>query len=164
MHQPGHYGAALVVYAPTAAVLLAFGLEPFAVIGGLISVGLAMAPDLDMRVPGVKHRGITHTVHFAVIMGAVLAAGGLIIGLGGGGDIGTVAFLTAFGFVVGFGTIASHIAADALTPMGVKPFRNGRQYSLDLVKAANPIANYLLLAVGIGAVGLAGALGLAIAG
>jgi len=158
MHQPGHYGAALVVYAPTAAVLLAFGLEPFAVIGGLITLGLAMAPDQDQRVPGIKHRGITHTVHFAVLVGAVLAV--VFGGIGFTRGVGTAAFTATYGFVIGFGTIASHIAADALTPMGVKPFRNGRQYSLDLVKAANPIANYLLLAVGIGAVGLAGFVGM----
>jgi inner membrane protein len=51
--------------------------------------------------------------------------------------------------------IGSHIAADALTPMGVEPYRDGRHYSYDVAKAANPLANYALLAVGVLAVGVA---------
>jgi len=59
--------------------------------------------------------------------------------------------LAAFGFLVGTGTILSHIAADAPTPMGVRPFAplDGRHVSLDLVRAANPVANYALLVVGV---------------
>lgn len=153
MHRLGHYGAALVVYSPTVAVLVAVGLEAFALIGGLVVLAFAMVPDKDQNLPFVSHRGITHTVHFAALIGGVLAVGGGLVGITAG--IGTAVSLAVFGFVVGFGTIASHIAADALTPMGIEPFRNGRRYSFDLVKAANPIANYVLLALGIAAVGLA---------
>jgi len=162
MHQSGHYGAALIVYAPTAGVLVAFGLEQFAFIGGLITLGLAMAPDLDMRAPFVEHRGITHTVHFAFLVGVLLAA--VFGGIGFTRGIGTAALTATYGFVIGFGTISSHIAADALTPMGIEPFRNGRRYSLDVVKAANPIGNYLLLALGVVAVGLAFVVGTTVAG
>jgi len=151
-----------MVYAPTAAVLVAFRLELLALIGGLISLGLAMAPDQDQRVPGIKHRGITHTVHFALLVGTLLAA--VFGGIGFTRGVGTAALTATYGFVIGFGTISSHIAADALTPMGIEPFRNGRRYSFDLVKAANPVANYLLLAFGVAAVGLAFVVGTAVAG
>lgn len=162
MHRAGHHGAALLVYAPTGGLLVALGFQMLAVIGGLVVVGLAMAPDKDQQVPFVEHRGVTHTVHFAAFMGALLAV--LFGAIGATGGIATGALLATYGFVIGFGTIASHIAADALTPMGVEPFRNGERYSLDLVTAANPIANFLLLAMGIAAVGLAGFVGLALAG
>lgn len=48
-------------------------------------------------------------------------------------------------------TIVSHITADALTPAGVRPWAplDNSHYSLDVVKAANPLANYALLGVGI---------------
>jgi inner membrane protein len=56
----------------------------------------------------------------------------------------------AFAALVGFVTIVSHIAADALTPMGVRPFApvRGRKYTVALATASNPIANYLLLVLG----------------
>jgi inner membrane protein len=161
MHRTGHYGAALIGYAPAGAVALAFGLSQFALIGGGLAVGLAMLPDWDQKVPFVDHRGVTHTVHFAVLVGGLLAVAGALIGTSAG--LASAALLSIFGFAVGFGTIISHIAADALTPMGVEPFRNGRRYSFDLAKASNPIANYLLLGLGIAAVAIAGALGTAVA-
>jgi inner membrane protein len=154
MHREGHLGAALVAYAPIALVVVAVGPPMLAFIGAAVVGGLAMLPDWDQKFPFVEHRGVTHTVHFAVAVGVVfLFAGGLI-----GSTVGPWVSLglAAFGFAVGAGTIGSHIAADGLTPMGVEPFGDdGPHYSADMVKAANPIANYLLLALGVVAVGLA---------
>jgi len=48
--------------------------------------------------------------------------------------------------------------------MGVDPFRTGRRYSFDVVRAANPIANDALLALGVVSVGIAYVVGAAIAG
>jgi inner membrane protein len=162
MYRTGHYGAAFIVYSPTVAVLTAIGLDLFAAIGGAAVWALAMLPDKDQKIPFLKHRGFTHTVHFAAIVGAILGATGAILGSGGG--FRTILLFSLFGFVVGFGTISSHIAADALTPMGVEPFRGSQNYSLDVAKAANPIANYLLFAVGIIAVVLAAFVGGVVAG
>ncbi|WP_244209786.1 hypothetical protein [Haloarcula quadrata] len=55
------------------------------------------------------------------------------------------------GFVVGAGTIESHIAADALTPAGVRPWCpvDDTHYSFGVVRAENPLANYALLGLGI---------------
>ena len=73
--------------------------------------------------------------------------------------------LGSFGFVVAAGTILSHIGADALTPAGVGPFTpwHGRRYTYDVVTAANPIANYVLLGLGLLAVLLAFGAGTALA-
>ncbi|SEU00757.1 metal-dependent hydrolase [Natrinema hispanicum] len=163
MHKPGHYGAALLVYAPIGFLMLALEFDVLSVIGGAIAVSGAMTPDLDMRVPGIKHRGITHTVWFALVAGIVLGATGVALGSSSGAIAAVV--LSAFGFLVGVLTIGAHLLADALTPMGIRPLEpiDDREISLDIAKAANPIANYVLLGLGIAAVGAAAVAGQAIA-
>lgn len=72
----------------------------------------------------------------------------------GGVDAGLLAALggAAFGFQLGTGTVMSHIAADELTPAGVKPFWPLRddKFRYVVVRAANPLANYTLLGIGGG--------------
>ncbi|MFC6616327.1 metal-dependent hydrolase [Halopenitus salinus] len=148
MHKKGHYGAALLGYAPLATIALAGGFDVPAVAGALVTLGLATVPDLDMRIPGIPHRGPTHTVQFAVLIGLVTGAGGFLLAAGYGAPLALAGGL--FGFATGAVAIGSHIAADALTPMGVEPFgANGPHYSLEVARAANPIANYALLGIGI---------------
>ena len=164
MYREGHIGAALLVYAPVGAVVLALGFDTYAVVGGVVAAGLAMLPDYDQRIPGLSHRGPTHTVWFALAVGILL---GVLGGLAGrsAGPLAVIA-LGTFGFITGFLTIASHILADALTPAGVRPFAPYRtnHYSYDLARASNPVANYALLAVGAVAAVLALFLGNTIAG
>ncbi len=162
MYQAGHYGAALVVYAPIGFGLLAFGLLDLALLGGAVMVGGAMLPDVDIRVPFVKHRGLTHTIWFALAVGIGLGAVGGAIGASSG--VGSAVALGGFGFLLGTLTVGSHLLADVLTPMGIRPFEplRGDEYTLELTRAANPLANYLLLALGIGAAILAFVAGQAI--
>lgn len=157
MHRPGHYGASLLGYAPLATALVAAGYSILAALGFGITLALAMVPDWDMRLPFIKHRGITHTVWTAIFIGAV---------------IGWIAFIlldaTAPAVVTAWVTgatatlsILSHIAADACTRMGVTPFAplSSRRikvpiYKLPLIKnprANNPIVNYLFLVSGLAA-------------
>ncbi|EMA17171.1 metal-dependent hydrolase [Haloarcula amylolytica] len=145
MYQNGHYGAALLFVAPIGALLIAAGFVELALMAGVTAVALAMVPDLDQRVPGVTHRGPTHTVWFGLAVGLLLAAVGTLVTVAPS-LVGVVT-----GFVVGSGTIASHIAADALTPAGVRPLSpvDDTHYSLDVVRAKNPLANYALLGLGI---------------
>lgn len=159
MHREGHIGAALLAYTPVGGVALALGVDTFALVGGVVAVGLSMLPDYDQRVPGLDHRGPTHTVWFALLVGLVLGVVGGLTGRASGPL--AVLGLAAFGFLVGVVTIGSHILADALTPAGVRPFApyRDRRYSYDLARASNPIANYALLAVGAVAVVLVLALG-----
>ena len=46
--------------------------------------------------------------------------------------------------------VLSHLFADALTPMGVRPFEphDDQEICFDVARAANPLANYALLALG----------------
>lgn len=148
MYQKGHIGASLLTYVPFGFLLTAFGSIEVGVIGAAAVASMAMVPDLNMKIPLVKHRGITHTVWFALAVGAVFGVVGAVAGLQkslfGGVLFGTLAFL--FGAL----TIISHLLAGALTPMGIEPFAPVRDdtYTLDLFTAANPITNYALLGLG----------------
>jgi len=137
MHREGHYGAALVAYAPVVFILTALDYATLALLGGAVVVGGAMLPDVDQRIPGVKHRGPTHTLWFALAVG-------VIVGLGGAAFAWSRGVLAALGmgiFGVGVGTLAvvAHLLGDVLTPTGVRPFAPIRdeKYTLDVVKAAN---------------------------
>jgi len=151
VHRPGHVGAALLAYAPLAGIATALGAAELAVGGAIGAVALAPLPDYDQRVPLLAHRGLTHTVWFALLVGVVLAAAGLA--LAGRRPLATVT-TALFAGLVGTLTVCSHVAADALTPAGVRPFAplRNRRYTCDLVRAANPIANYALLGLGGAAV------------
>lgn len=72
MYLLGHLGAATAAY-----VLVRRGAlgrrapGPSPALAGLLA--LAMAPDVDAHLPGVEHRGVTHTVWFAALLGAAAA-------------------------------------------------------------------------------------------
>lgn len=155
MYQVGHYGAALLAYAPLGTGIALAGHETAAVVGVLVCVGLSTLPDCDHRLPMIEHRGPTHSLVFALLVGAGLAAvtAALVDAASALVDVGFV----IFAFVVGTLSIGSHLLADALTPMGIRPFWpfSGRHYSLEVTTAANPVANYVLFGLGVAAVVLA---------
>jgi inner membrane protein len=157
MHREGHYGATLLAYAPLGFVVIALGFPTAGVGGGALAVALAMLPDWDQRIPGVKHRGVTHTIHFA---GAVAVGTGLL-GAGMGASVSSpgvaplvVGGAAVFGATTGAVAILAHIGADALTPMGVEPLgEDGPHLCYDVCRADSTPGNYGLLALG-GAVAL----------
>lgn len=148
MYREGHIGVALLTYSPVGFVAVAVGARELALLGGIAVVGLAMLPDVDMQVPFVPHRGPTHTVWFGVVVAGVGAVAGLMVGL----EDGLLAAVTTavFGLLVGAVTVGAHLVADALTPMGVQPLAPLREtsYTYSVARASNPLANYLLLALG----------------
>ncbi|GAA0550188.1 metal-dependent hydrolase [Halorubrum ejinorense] len=163
MYRNGHVGASLAVYAPFGFVLTALTSLELGAAGAVGIASTAMVPDLDTRVPLVKHRGITHTVWFALLVGAVFGVVGAGLGLGSG--VAAALLFGGAGFLFGAVTIVSHLLADALTPMGIRPYAPVRdtEYTLDLFTAANPVANYALLGLGGVAVTVALVAGTAVA-
>lgn len=186
MHRNGHVGITLLCYAPVllvigtraewllpaavvAAVLLADLLLPVRLLvrgatgrRSSVSFSPAMLPDLDMRLPMVTHRGITHTVWFAVLTAAVAGA----IGYQAGRMVGSTLFAgvaspgllgAAFCGYLGLHAVLTHLLGDVLTPAGIRPFSPlvERSFSLGLVRAANRPANLGLYAAGILSVGAA---------
>lgn len=150
MYWRGHVGIALLAYAPVAGGTLALGEPELTLLGGGLVVAAATLPDVDQRLP-IPHRGATHTVAFAVAVGllvGVLAAVTLAAsGLFGAHPTWTPAF--AAGTVTL--SLCSHVAGDAITPMGIRPFRplSAAHYTLDLTPAKDPRANRLFLVVGV---------------
>ncbi|GAB3037500.1 metal-dependent hydrolase [Natronobiforma cellulositropha] len=149
MYRPGHYGVALLVYAPLGFVVASAGYEPAAIVGCVTVLALSTLPDYDQRVPALEHRGPTHTFAFAALVGVALAGvAALLVGEG-------VAFaglgVVGFAFAVGSLSILSHLLADALTPAGIRPFwpLSNRRYSVSLTRASNVVANYALLGLGL---------------
>lgn len=164
MHREGHIGMALLAYSPVTLLTTVAGYTDLAIAGAVAAGALAMVPDLDLRVPFVEHRGPTHTAWFTVLVGSLAGVLGLVAGLSRGVLAGVGIGLFA-GVVVSL-TLASHLVADALTPMGIQPWapRSTRTISLDLFTAANPVANYALLGIGLVAVAAAYAAGDTLAG
>ena len=154
MYKTGHYGAALLVYAPVGFLLLS--VDPGVAIAGCLgSVGLSRLPDYDLRVPFLEYRGITHTLLFLLVVTAALGAAGLLVGRRVGVD---PAIAVGLGTVVGVVGIGSHLLADALTPAGVPLLwpLSGTDYSVSVARASNPIANYGLLVLGVAATAAVG--------
>lgn len=152
MYRTGHLGTSLLLYAPVGYLLI--GSRPLlAVIGGVVVLSLASLPDIDHQLPVVSHRGVTHSLLFAALVGAVGWGVGSLLG---GLDIGTVSLagttLSAAQFLGALGAygILAHLAGDIVTPAGVPllwPLPT--TVSLSLVGAGNTIANYGLLAAGV---------------
>ena len=162
MQRLGHYGVALLTFAPICFALLSAGLASLALVTGAVMLCFAMLPDVDLRIPGVSHRGVTHTLAFALCVGAVLGGVGYLVAPETplGGALSARAGFAAFGLFLGVGTVGAHLLADVLTPMGVAPFWPvvRRRYSLRLWGAANTLANWGLFALGLLATAVAIAL------
>ena len=156
MYRTGHLGVSLLVFAPLGYLLVAAGEPLAALVTGGAMLWLAMLPDVDHRIPGIPHRGPTHSLLFAALVGAAFAAVGALLG-----DVTAAverARLTGFGFFVGFVAVGTHLLGDLLTPAGVRLFWPvGPAYSLTLARADNTVANYGLFLIGVFAVGVAGA-------
>ncbi|QLG61632.1 metal-dependent hydrolase [Halorarum salinum] len=155
MYRTGHLGVAMALFAPVAHWLVTAGYPGLAVLTGAAALALAVVPDLDLSVPGLSHRGVTHSLAFALAAGAccgALAARGLPA-LGVAVPPAVSAF--AFGFLLGFGSILGHLAADVITPMGV-PFLwpASRRWSLGVTPSRDPVWNGGLFALGTASLGL----------
>ncbi|ELZ82850.1 metal-dependent hydrolase [Haloferax larsenii] len=154
MYRFGHWGVSLLVFAPFGFALVQTGHPELAFVLGAVMCWLAMLPDYDHRVPGLSHRGPTHTILFALLVGGVGGgAAKLLASTGGLADSGATT-LTGFGFAAGALTILAHLLADALTPAGIRPFwpLSSRKVTLSLWTADNTVANYGLFGLGVFAV------------
>lgn len=146
VHWRGHVGAALVAFAPVGAVLSASGEFALALLGTAVAVAVATLPDVDEALP-MAHRGWTHTVWFVAGCGVLAAALGAAAGVAVGRPL---AVAVAVGLATGV-SLAAHIAADSVTPMGVRPLYpvSRWHHSFDVTPARNPRANATLLGFGV---------------
>lgn len=141
-------GVALLLFAPLGVWLLTTGYPTLAGITGVSMLWLAMLPDVDQRLPGVPHRGPTHSLLFAALVGAVfgVAFDNLDALLG----IPTPGPASEVGFAVGAVTVLAHLAGDVLTPAGVNfLWPLDWTVSLGVTRADSTIWNTGLLGLGV---------------
>jgi inner membrane protein len=157
VYQKGHYGVSLLAFAPVGHLLVARGNLALALVSAGVVVAFATLPDVDHRIPGIAHRGPTHTLAFALLVGACFAGAASLVADGLSGVAPVPVSLPAYAGFLGVLTVVSHLCADALTPAGVRPFwpLSRRHYSLALARADNRLANHALLFVGVSASTLA---------
>lgn len=150
VYRTGHWGAALLAYAPVGYLLLRS--DPLlAFVGAGVVLPLATLPDVDQHLP-IRHRGATHSLLFLALVAAALGAVGGALGVGTYRPIEALPGV-GLGVVLGMVGVGSHLLADMLTPMGVNLFwpLPVESKSLNLTRAANPLANYTLLGLGLAA-------------
>jgi inner membrane protein len=150
VYRTGHLGVSLLVSAPLAHLLLAAGKPSLALVTVGVVVGLASLPDVDQELP-VPHRGPTHSLLFAALVGGVFAGVVTLADVSLPGAFGLSA--RGYAFLLGVVAVLAHLLGDTLTPMGVDYlWPIDWDVSLGLVTADNAAANYGLFAAGVFAV------------
>ena len=149
MYRQGHLGVSMLVFAPVGYALVAAGHPVVAAVAGVVMVQFSMLPDVDHRLPMVDHRGATHSLAFAALVGAAGAAVGLAAASVVSVDLPLP--LPAVGFAVGALTVLAHLLGDTLTPMGVNYLwpLPASPVSLSLTRADNRWANSGLFGLGL---------------
>src|SRR5699024_8860201 len=137
MYRKGHWGLALLFYSPIVFGALSADIAtlPLVIAGTAVTSGLCMLRDVDQNLPFIKHRGITHTIWFALLVGVVLGGGAFIIAQETGQSflgqwipsktlLGSPLAVTVGWFFGGTGVlvIVSHLIGDWLTVMGIRPY------------------------------------------
>lgn len=149
VYATGHYGMALLVYAPVGALLLRVD-PPLAFVGGAGVLALATLPDVDMDIPLVPHRGPTHSLLFLALVAGVLGGVGWLVGQGSWRPLGGPLRSAVFAAGIGAVGVGSHLLADMLTPAGVNLLwpLPADEITFDIARADNTVANYALLGLG----------------
>ena len=154
MYRKGHLGVSLLVFAPVGYTLAARGDPELAALTGIVMLWFVMLPDVDHRLPMIEHRGPTHSLAFAALIGGVGAALGVGAELLFGGAIESVGVglaLPTVGFAIGALTVIAHLIGDTLTPAGVNYLwpLSSRTFSVSVARASNPWANSGLFGLGL---------------
>ena len=155
MYRKGHLGVSLIVFAPIGYTLVGLGAPELAALTGGVMLWLVMLPDVDHRLPMIEHRGPTHSLAFAALIGGIGAVLGIAVEsvLGGAAesivDVGLT--LPAVGFAIGALTVIAHLIGDTLTPAGVNYLwpLSSRTFSVSMARASNSWANSGLFGLGL---------------
>jgi len=109
-----------------------------------------MLPDADLYIPWVAHRGPTHSLLAAVCLGVVVAIVAAARWRDPLASSAEYVRLSLLGFVVGAGSVVSHLLGDIITPMGIRPFFPlDSVYTLNLFYAKDAEANLASMVVGV---------------
>lgn len=147
MYPPGHVGLTALLFAPLVCWFRLRGRREAATGCLVVAIALSLLPDIDKLLPGLVHRGVTHTLLAAVVAGVFVA---LVFQLTGPSAPGLGAEHPLVCYLIGAAGVVSHLVGDIITPMGIQPLFPGSWtvYSLNVVRASSPTANFLLVAAG----------------
>ena len=149
MYRTGHLGVSLLAFAPVAYWLVSGGFVALAFLTGATMLYLASLPDVDLRLP-IPHRGPTHSLGFAALVGGAFAAVAWCAGRVASVAVPPGLSMTTFGFLLGFGSVVAHLLGDVITPMGVRfLWPSSRRWSLGLATADSRAWNAGLFALGV---------------
>ncbi|MFB6118698.1 metal-dependent hydrolase [Halosegnis sp.] len=150
MYALGHYGVALLVYVPVG-FYLARTMPTLALVGGAGVLAFSTIPDYDLRIPFTTHRGITHTLGFALAIAGLFAAVGWQLAAGPLSSIGDPVESALFCGSVALLGLGSHILGDVLTPAGVALLwpLSSHEFTVSLTRADSRFANWGLFAAGV---------------
>ena len=142
MYGEGHAGLSFILFSPFIFLFRSLGADmTYVLVTCVLMVALSSFPDLDMRL-AIKHRGITHTFVFGIVVGVLFA---ILLWY----SYGSLGWL--MGFVAGFGGTASHLLGDAFTYSPFKPLLpfSDKEVAFGFFKASNKTANRTMLVIGI---------------
>jgi inner membrane protein len=174
MHRQGHFGIVLLALAPVLYVLFSVDRPLLALVACSI-VLIEPLPDNDFWVPGLSHRGMSHSLVAAGIIGLCCAGFGWVIGtyitdtvanwLLETIVVGPLAIewvkthlatldaglLIVVGFCLGSGGICLHLLGDVITRGGIRPYLpfSRRTVSLTPLYANNRLVNRGLFGSGV---------------
>jgi len=163
MYPPGHVGLTALLFAPVVCWFRLTGRRRTATECLTVAIVLSLLPDIDALLPGLVHRGVTHTPVAAIVAGGAVA---VLVRYHDGSGLGLAGEHAALPYLVGTAGVVSHLLADVVTPMGIRllfPLRE-TVYTLAIVPARSPAANTLLLVTGVAAIALSYSVGPAAAG
>jgi membrane-bound metal-dependent hydrolase YbcI (DUF457 family) len=145
LYKEGHTGLSLMLFSPFILLFKFLGVDmTYVLMTCVLMVALSSLPDLDMefRIYGIKHRGITHTFLGGIFFGILFA---ILMGYA----YGTLGWL--MGFLAGFGGTVSHLLGDIFTYTPFKPLYPllHREVALCYFKASNKTVNNTMLTLGI---------------
>lgn len=162
MYKTGHYGISMLLYSPILLIAGVLGYFLHGIVGLGVVLFLTPVPDSDIQYDFLTHRGFTHSVPFAFLIGLAMTAVtiGAYMLLNGTAVLfplrmSTVLQLSGLAvgsFIVGSLGILFHLLGDIITPMGIRPFQkpplipntrlfSEKRYSYKLVYAKNQWAN-----------------------
>ncbi|MBD3206616.1 hypothetical protein GF319_09785 [Candidatus Bathyarchaeota archaeon] len=143
LYKEGHVGLTFLIMS---IIMLPFPYSTNNLIMIVLASAFSALPDIDLEWQRkgypVHHRGITHSILFAIIIGVIF---GYVFWLA------NKTFLWAgMGFVSGFMAVVSHMVGDTFTYMKFKPFYpfNMKEISYGFCRANNKAANEGLMTVG----------------
>ncbi len=113
-------------------------------VAAAVAVGLSVLPDVDVELM-LRHRGVTHSLLAAFMVGLVVGAASASTPLGVQG-----------GFAAGFTGVVLHILGDALTYTPLRPLwpLSKQGVALRLFRSNDRVVNHLFMALGVAAAAL----------